>query len=224
MMKEKAIMSWSGGKDSALALFEVQKQNKYDVIALQTTITQDFDRVSMHGFKTSLLERQSQELGIPLDKILINQNCVNEDYEIAVKRSLDAFIKQGITTVIFGDIYLDDLRAYREEKLAQVGLKAHFPLWKKDTTVLAETFIAQGFKAIITCVDTKYLANIFSGRYFDSNFLFDLPANIDPCGENGEFHSFVFEGPIFKNNIGLEIGDKVLRDERFQYCDLSELK
>ena len=219
---EKVLFAWSGGKDSAMALYEAQKSEKYDVAALLTTVTQDYDRISMHGVRRALLEEQAALLGIPLETILISKHSSNEEYEAKMKEALVRYKKEDIVSVVFGDIFLEDLKKYREDNLAKVGLKGVFPIWKRDTRELAAAFIDLGFKAIITCVDSKSLDKSFAGRVFDKQFLSDLPNGIDPCGENGEFHSFVYDGPIFSRGIIFEKGQVVLRDNRFYYCDLVE--
>ena len=219
---EKVLFAWSGGKDSAMALYEAQKSEKYDVAALLTTVTQDYDRISMHGVRRALLEEQAALLGIPLETVLISKHSSNEEYEAKMKEALVRYKKEDIVSVVFGDIFLEDLKKYREDNLAKVGLKGVFPIWKRDTRELATAFIDLGFKAIITCVDSKSLDKSFAGRVFDKQFLSDLPNGIDPCGENGEFHSFVYDGPIFSRGIIFEKGQVVLRDNRFYYCDLVE--
>jgi len=219
-MKKKAILSWSGGKDSALALYEIQKNQGYEIISLLTTFTKDYDRVSLHGTRRILLERQAESIGLPLHKIFIPKKASSEEYEQKMKKSLVKFQESGVSEVIFGDIFLEDLRKFREEKLSQVGMRAAFPIWKKDTRKLAHQFVELGFKAIVTCVDTKILAKKFAGRTIDEQLLAELPPAVDSCGENGEFHSFVFEGPIFRETIPYKPGKAVLRENRFFYFDL----
>ena len=216
---EKIILCWSGGKDSAYSLFEIQREGNYEVAALLTTVTEDYDRISMHGVRRSLLEAQATSLGIPLTKVWIPKNCSNEIYEARMKEALLDFQKEEINRVAFGDIFLEDLRKYRENNLAQVGMSAVFPIWKRDTRELARNFIGAGFKAVISCVDPKVLDESFAGRSFDQQFLASLPTGVDPCGENGEFHSFVHAGPIFKEPIAHRVGEVVHRDS-FIYCDL----
>jgi uncharacterized protein (TIGR00290 family) len=217
---EKVLFSWSTGKDSALALHELQKRNEFDILALITTVTDDYNRVSMHGVRRELLHQQAAALGLPLREIGISKNASNDEYENKMQQVLVSAQAEGATAVVFGDIFLEDLRKYREEKLAQLGLRGIFPLWKRDTHALASEMIDLGFKAIVTCVDTQVLGQEFSGRLIDTQFLQDLPEKIDPCGENGEFHTFAYAGPIFRQPIGFEVGEKVLRDGRFYYCDL----
>jgi len=189
-------------------------------VGLLTTVTRGFQRISMHGVREELLDRQASSLKLPLHKIYLSQVSSNEEYETEMRRAMNEFKGRGIDTIAFGDIYLEDVRRYREDKLAQVGMNAAFPLWRKDSAALASRFIDSGFKAITSCVDTEQLDGNFTGRLYDGRFLEELPAEVDPCGENGEFHSFVFDGPVFAEPIGFSIGEKVLRDNRFYYCDL----
>jgi uncharacterized protein (TIGR00290 family) len=217
-MKEKAIASWSGGKDSALALYETQKH--YDIVALLTTVTEGYDRISMHGVRTSLLERQAESLGYALQKVIISPTCSNDEYEAKMRVALERYRNACVTSVICGDIFLEDVRRYREEKLFTVGLKGVFPLWKRDTTKMAHQFIKLGFQAVLCCVDTNVLGEDFAGRLYDENLLTELPPGVDPCGENGEFHSFVFDGPNMKKPVDCGTGERVLRENRFCYCDL----
>jgi uncharacterized protein (TIGR00290 family) len=217
---ETVLLSWSGGKDSAIALYELLQAQTYKVGALLTTVTQSYDRISMHGVRRILLERQATSLGFPLEIVLISNNSSNEEYELKMAEVLTKYKEVGVTKVVFGDIFLEDLRKYREEKLATLGMEAIFPIWKRDTKELSYSLTALGFKAITTCVDTENLDKKFVGRVIDHNFLSELPISVDSCGENGEYHSFVYEGPIFKKRIEFKIGEKVLREERFYYCDL----
>ncbi len=219
-IKEKVIVSWSGGKDSAFAFYEAKMCGKYELLSLLTTTTEDYDRISMHGVRRVLLESQARSLGVSLDKVLISKNSSNEEYESRMRQTLEKHLSRDIFTVVFGDIFLEDLKKYREDKLKQIGMKAVFPIWKRDTVKLANAFIESGFRAIITCVDSDFLESSFVGREFDKDFLSQLPSGVDPCGENGEFHSFVYDGPIFKNRILFNKGEIVLRDNRFFYCDL----
>ncbi len=219
-MAEKVLFTWSGGKDSSLALHELQQTGRVDVVALLTTLTEGYDRISMHGVRVGLLEQQAAALSIPLEKAYIPRNASNEQYQAEMTRRLTAHVECGVSTVAFGDIFLEDLRKYREENLALVGMKAIFPIWKQDTTDLAHRFIESGFRAIVTCVDTEVLDGAFAGRDYDEHFLADLPDGIDPCGENGEFHSFVHDGPNFTSLVPCRKGEIVLRDNRFNYCDV----
>ena len=218
-MADKVLFAWSGGKDSTMALYE-SMQNGHQICALLTTVTQDYDRISMHGVPTALLEAQGQALGLPIDKVYITKNATNQEYESKMKEKLVEYQSRGISSVVFGDIFLEDLRRYREENLSKLGMKGIFPIWKQNTTDLAQRFIHLGFKAVITCVDSHVLDQRFTGREFDAKFLSELPPTVDPCGENGEFHSFVYDGPIFTNKISHQKGEVVLRDNRFFFCDL----
>ena len=222
-MTERVVFTWSGGKDSALALYELKKKSNFHVVALLTTITRDYDRISMHGVRTELLEQQAESLGIPLEKIYITQNASNAEYETNMREKLVKYSKEGVKSVVFGDIFLEDLRVYREKNLSALGIRGIFPIWKKDTKDLANTFIKLGFKAIITCIDTEVLDKKFVGRFYDMEFLRELPSNVDPCGENGEFHSFVFKGPLFQKDVAFTKGEIVLRDNRFYFCELNPI-
>ncbi len=216
---EKAILCWSGGKDSALALHKTALDRRLDVVALLTTITADYSRVSMHGIRQSLLVEQARALNLPSASIYLQKSATNEDYDIQMTRTLLKFKKLGVTACIFGDIFLEDVRRYREERLASAGMEAVFPLWGQDTAGLALFFIAEGFRAVTTCVDGSKLDESFAGREYDERFLAGLPAGVDPCGENGEFHTFAFAGPIFKHEVHFNIGERVKRDS-FYFCDL----
>lgn len=213
------ILSWSGGKDSALALYELYKTEDYDVIALLTTIS-EYDRVSIHGVRRVLLEQQAQSLGLALEKVFLPKNTSNEEYESKMRQVLEEYRAEGVYFVAFGDIFLEDLKKYRENNLSKVGMKAIFPIWGINTSELAHTFIDSGFKAVVTCVDSNLLEKTFVGRAFDEQFILELPSAVDPCGENGEFHSFVYDGPIFRNAVSHTIGEVVLREKRFYYCDM----
>ena len=219
-MRERVLMSWSGGKDSSLALHQIQQSQKYEIEALVTTVTADYDRVSMHGLRNSLLNDQVQALNIPLHKVEISKNATNDEYQSRMEEALLEYKNQGMESVVFGDLFLEDIKKYREELLGEIGMECLFPIWGKDTIKLAQDFIDMGFKAKTVCVDSNILGKEFVGREFDRQFLDDLPHTIDPCGENGEFHTFVYDGPIFDKPISHEIGEIVLRDERFYYCDI----
>lgn len=220
MHMESVLVSWSGGKDSSLALQQVLADGQYKVAALLTTVTEDYERISMHGVRRVLLEKQAASLGLPLEQVLISKGSSNEDYESRMGSALKKYQASGTNVVVFGDIFLLDLREYREKNLAQIGMKAVFPLWKRDTNDLMKTFIGQGFKAVTVCVDSRALGKEYVGREIDEQFIADLPAGVDVCGENGEYHSFTYSGPIFEASIPLRTGEVVLRDERFYYCDL----
>lgn len=217
---KKIILSWSGGKDSAMALYEIRKNPDIEVAALLTTVTRDYDRISMHGVRCELLEKQAKSIGLPLEKVFISPKASNEDYENAMRETLDKYKLQGVTAVAFGDLFLEDLREYREDKLAQAGMTGVFPLWMRDTSKLAKEFISLGFKAIVSCADSEAGTGTFAGREFNEQLLAELPNGCDPCFENGECHSFVYDGPIFKEPIRVKTGEVVLRDERFYFCDI----
>jgi uncharacterized protein (TIGR00290 family) len=219
-VKQKVLLSWSGGKDSAMALYELRENEDFEVVALLTTVTADYDRISMHGVRTSLLEQQAQSIGLPLEKVFITKDSSNEGYETAMREMLEKHKASGVAAVVFGDIFLEDLKKYREDKLAQVKMTGVFPLWKRDTSELARTFIGLGFRAIVTCADSQAVSGKFAGRDYNEQLLSDLPPNTDPCFENGECHSFVYDGPIFRRPVTFSVGEVVLRDERFYYCDL----
>jgi uncharacterized protein (TIGR00290 family) len=220
-MPERLLLSWSGGKDCALALREIAGDHGTEVAALLTVVTAGYDRISMHGVRRDLLQKQAESLGYPLEVVLIPQQCTDEQYGEAMRRSLESYRSMGVDRVAFGDLFLEDVRRYREERLAQVGMRALFPLWGRDTALQAREFVSAGFRAVVVCVDTNVLDGRFAGRDYDMQFISDLPPGIDPCGENGEFHTFVYDGPIFGRKVEFRRGEIVLRDERFRYCDLT---
>jgi uncharacterized protein (TIGR00290 family) len=217
---EKVLFSWSGGKDSAMALHQILTSQTYQVAALLTTVTEGYDRISMHGVRRVLLERQAESLGIHLEKVLISKQSSNEEYEAKMAQVLMKYKELDVNSVVFGDIFLEDLREYREKNLARLEMKGIFPIWKRDTAELMESFIALGFKAVTVCVDTQALDGQFVGRRIDQQFMADLPKTVDVCGENGEYHSFVYDGPIFSRCVAYTLGEAVLRENRFYYCDL----
>ena len=219
-LPEKILFAWSGGKDSAMAFYELKQTGDYEISTLLTTVTEDYGRVSMHGVRRILLEQQAESLGISLETVSITKQDSLASYEEKMRDALAAHKRRGIAAVAFGDIFLEDLRRQREENLSTMGMHGIFPLWKRNTTALAHAFIDGGFKAIITCVDSVALDKKFAGRTYDKAFLRELPSGVDPCGENGEFHSFVYDGPPFRKRIAFTLGEKVLRDNRFYFCDL----
>jgi uncharacterized protein (TIGR00290 family) len=226
-MKEKVIFNWSGGKDSALALYKMLRSEEFDIAWLLTSISSLYQRVSMHGVRVALLEAQAEQIGIPLVKMETPEMPTMENYEREMKQMLRVLKNQGATAAAYGDIFLEDLRKYREEMLAEINLKSLFPIWKNSSRDLLEEFLDLGFKTIVVCVNEKVLDKSFAGRVIDSQFLKDLPRNVDPCGENGEFHTFVYDGPIFSSPIKFHIGEVVRRqyetttaDTGFWYCDL----
>jgi len=217
------IVAWSGGKDSALALYEVLNSGSYEVLELLTTVAKDHDRISIHGVRRVLLEQQTKALRIPLEEMFILKGASDAEYEDKLLEMLKRHRDNGVFSVVFGDIFLEDVRKYREQLLAKAGMNGIFPLWKKETKQLARKFINLGFKAISTSVDSHVLGKDFAGREYDEKFLSDLPANVDPCGENGEFHSFVYDGPLFCERMAFEKGEITLRDNRCYSCDLLPL-
>jgi uncharacterized protein (TIGR00290 family) len=216
---ELILFCWSGGKDSAMALHTLLQQKHFQVASLLTTVTETYDRIAMHGVRRELLQRQAESLRLPLHEVLIPPQCINPIYEARMEEALCLFYNQGIRKVAFGDIFLEDLRAYREKNLARIGMTALFPIWKRGTRELIRHFHEQRFRAIAACIDTKVLDRNFAGRELDESFFRDLPPNADPCGENGEFHTFVFDGPIFQSPIPVRTGEVVNRDG-FVFCDL----
>lgn len=216
------LLSWSGGKDSALALQALSADPACRVVGLVTAVTNDYDRISIHGVRRSLLEAQATATGLPLHVIRLQSGCSNEAYERAFHDGLAAAgaLHPGCTHIAFGDLFLEDVRAYRERLLAGSRWTPVFPLWGLDTAALARRFVDDGFEARLVCVDTTQLDASFAGRSFDHSFLDDLPPSADPCGERGEFHTFVAAGPVFGTPVGCEPGERVLRDGRFMYCDL----
>lgn len=210
-MKEKAIFNWSGGKDSAFCLHKILSEQQYEILCLLTSVSEPYQRISMHGVRVELLDKQAEALNLPLVKLQIPEMPTMEVYEKVMTTVLTDLKSKGATVSIFGDIFLEDLRKYREDKLSALDLKGIFPLWNIPTDKLIREFISMGFKTITTCVNEKYLDKSFVGRVIDADFLNDLPKNVDPCGENGEFHTFVFDGPLFKNPILFEKGEIVYR-------------
>jgi uncharacterized protein (TIGR00290 family) len=218
-MRPRAWMSWSSGKDSAHALAEVRRQAELDVVGLVTTVTATYDRVAMHAVRRTLLERQAAALGLPLAVVELPSPCTNEIYEARFAAALEQAKSHGITHVVFGDLFLADVRAYRERQLATHGLVPVFPLWQRETRELAHDMVASGLRARLTCVDPRCLDRSFAGRVFDDALLADLPASVDPCGERGEFHTFVTHSPLFAAPIAVELGEVVER-EGFVFADL----
>ena len=216
---EPILFCWSGGKDSAMALHTLLQRSDIHIAALLTTVTEGYERISMHGVRRELLERQAQSIGLPLHEVRIPPQCVNPIYEARMEEALRVYFESGVRKVAFGDIFLEDLRAYREKNLARVGMTAIFPIWKRDTRELIRSFHANKFRAVAVCVDSKVLDPSFAGRELDEPFFRDLPPHADPCGENGEFHTFVFDGPIFQSPIPVRTGEVINRDG-FIFCDL----
>src|SRR5437867_2644514 len=224
-MPADIILAWSGGKDSTLVLAALTAERRGCVAALLTTVTAGYERISVHGVRRELLHAQAAALGLPLAEVVIPQRASNEEYELAMASALALLGHNtpSANTVAFGDLFLRDVRDYRERQFAILGRPLLFPLWGRDTTALAAEFIARGFKAVLVCVDTHVLPAEFAGRPYDASLLRDLPASVDPCGENGEFHTFVTDGPLFATPVRCETGQVVLREERFAYCELAPL-
>jgi len=235
MKTPKAIFCWSGGKDSAYCLHKVLTEKLFDVTYLLTTVNANFKRISMHGVREELLDKQAASIGIPLLKVRVTEGTNNE-YEKLMETVLLKAKSEGIIDVIFGDIFLEDLRAYRENNLAKVGMRGIFPLWKIDTSYIINDFINQKFKTVICCTNDGYLGEEWVGRHIEKSFIEKLPARVDPCGENGEYHTFCYDGPLFKKKIEFIIGEKVYKaleintedvatppnitTNGFWYCDL----
>jgi uncharacterized protein (TIGR00290 family) len=222
--REPVVLSWSGGKDSALALAALRASADVRVVALLTSVTTGYDRVSIHGVRRALLQAQSRSLDLPVHEIVIEPQCSNQAYDAAVEAALVELRARhpDVRHIAYGDLFLEDVRQYREERLARSGFDGLFPLWGRPTDALAREFIDRSFEARLVCVDTTQLDASFAGRLFDGDLLLDLPATVDPCGERGEFHTFVADGPGFSHRVDHAVGEVVLRDERFAYCDLIE--
>ena len=216
------VLAWSGGKDSTLALAALRADPRYRVVALLTTVTREYDRISIHGVRRAVLEAQVRALGLPLLEATIPSGSSNADYEAAFTLALRTAEKRwpGLQHIGFGDLFLTDVRAYRETLLGSLGWTGVFPLWGQDTAALARHFVDTGYRAILTCVDTTQLGSEFAGREFDAALLAELPEAVDPCGEQGEFHTCVYAGPHFAHPLPLIAGERVRRDARFEYCDV----
>jgi uncharacterized protein (TIGR00290 family) len=221
-VRKPVVLSWSGGKDSALALDALSRDPEVEVVGLLTSVTRNYDRISVHGVRRTMLEEQVRRLALPLFEISLDPNCTNDAYEAAFHAALRE-IKWDfprVTHIAFGDLFLEDVRVYRERLLSGSGFEPLFPIWGLDTTDLARRFIADGFSARLVCVDTTQLDAGFAGRLFDEQLLADLPVTADPCGERGEFHTFVSDGPLFDAPIPYRLGETVLREQRFMFCDI----
>ena len=208
-MAHQALFNWSGGKDSELALYHLQQDPAFELRQLLTSVNSEAERISMHGVRKEMLEKQTALIGIPLSVLSLPGEISMDDYDRLMRKELTRFVEQGITHSVFGDIFLEDLKQYREERLAEVGLKGHFPLWKRDTSELIREFLDLGFRTLVVSVDGSKLDQSFAGRELNEDFLNDLPPEVDPCGENGEFHTFVFEGPIFQSPVPFRKGEVV---------------
>jgi uncharacterized protein (TIGR00290 family) len=218
-MATRTIMSWSCGKDSAVALHRLQKDPAYDVVGLLTTLTEGYDRVSMSGVRQSLLRAQTEALGLPLYEVWIPPACVNPVYEARMGEAIVRLKADGVQAVAFGDLFLEDVREYRERQMAPTGLDCVFPIWGEDTSALSRQVIESGFRATLVCVDPRAVPAELAGRAYDESLLSDLPEGADPCGERGEFHTFVWDAPDFRAPIGVQAGERVER-EGFWFADL----
>jgi uncharacterized protein (TIGR00290 family) len=219
LSRPKALISWSSGKDSAFALHEIRRSGEFDVVGALTTVTETFGRVSIHGVRQEILRAQCEAAGLPQHIVPIPYPCPNEIYEARMGEAVAGAVRDGVTHMIFGDLFLQDIRAYREQKLAGTGITPVFPLWERPTLPLAQAMIESGLEAWLATVDLKKLPAEFAGRRFDSGLLADLPEDVDPCGENGEFHTCVVAGPMFSRRISVTAGERVERDG-YAYCDL----
>lgn len=217
-MSGRITMAWSSGKDSCMALHQLRVQGA-EVHCLLTTVTDEYERVSMHGVREELLKAQAAAVGLPLVTVRIPRDCSNEIYEARFGETLARLKDEGVTAIAFGDIFLADVRRYREENNARVGLTSLFPLWGRSTPELAREFVAGGFRAVTTCIDTARLDERFLGRELAADFFGELPAGVDPCGENGEFHTFAFAGPVFVRPVDIQLGE-VVRRGQFSFCDV----
>jgi uncharacterized protein (TIGR00290 family) len=217
---DPVVLSWSGGKDSALTLHVLRGDESVTVTGLLTTVTSGYDRISMHGVRLALLDAQARALGLPVTHIRLSPESSNEQYEQAMAAALDRARRTGVRQVAFGDLFLPDIRAYREAQLEAVGMEATFPVWGRDTAAFAREVLDHGFRAVLVCVDTEQLDASYCGREFDESLLAELPRGVDPCGENGEFHTFVYDGPGFATPVPFTPGAQVTRDGRFRYQDL----
>ena len=218
-MPKQIILSWSSGKDSAWTLYQLQQDPDYEVVGLVTTVNEKYQRVAMHGVRQRILQQQADAAGLPLHTLNIPSPCTNKEYEAVMQAFIQVMQKNAIHHMAFGDLYLEDIRQYREKQLEGTGITAVFPLWLKPTRALAEEMIMGGLQATITCIDPQKLSASFAGRDFNFDFINDLPENVDPCGENGEFHSCVHNGPMFTQPIQVSNGEIVERDN-FVFADL----
>ena len=218
-MAPKAFMSWSSGKDSAFALHEARKSGDVEIVGLLTTVNEEYERVAMHGVREELLDMQAEALGLPLLKVRLPNPCTNETYEARMEEACAEILRQGVRHMVFGDLFLEDVRQYREDRLKPVGIGAVFPLWQRDTRELAQDMIESGLVAHLTCLDPRKISAEFAGRRFDARLLAELPETVDPCGENGEYHTIVTEGPMFSRALPVAVGETVTR-EGFVFTDI----
>lgn len=219
-MKTPVVLSWSGGKDASMALWALRNDPRYEVVALLTTLTDEYRRIVMQGIREEVLDLQATAIGLPLHKVWLSGLPSNDEYETKINAALQSLQDEGVHHVAHGDLFLEDVREYRERNLAGIGMQGVYPLWKKPTDEMARWFIRQGFHARLSCVDGQQLDARFAGRDFDTALLADLPDGVDPCGENGEFHTCVTAGPIFRQPLELVTGKRVTKLDRFHYCDM----
>jgi uncharacterized protein (TIGR00290 family) len=219
-LRKKALVSWSSGKDSAWTLHVLRQSNEYEIVGLLTTINANFDRVAMHGVRRELLEAQAEAAGLPLWKVPLPWPCSNDEYETAMSAACAKAIDAGIQAVAFGDLFLEDVRQYREDRMRGTGLTPVFPIWQRDTRQLIHEMCGEGLRSRIVCLDPQKLPASFAGRDLNSQLVSDFPADVDPCGEKGEFHTFVYDGPMFAHAISIENGELVTRDG-FVFADLT---
>lgn len=219
-MRTPVVMAWSGGKDSSLALWRLMNDVRCEVVGLLTTLSEPYRRIVMHGVREDVLDAQAAAIGLPLHKVWLSEKPDNNEYENRMGGALRGFLDRGVRHVAHGDLFLEDVRAYRDASLAKIGMQGVYPLWSEDTKALAAMFTHRGFKARVSCVDGEKLGPQFAGRDFDYAFQQDLPDRIDPCGEYGEFHSCAYAGPIFRRPLQLRNGVRLTRMNRFHYCDL----
>ncbi len=220
MQPQRTWLSWSSGKDSAWALHVLRQDPEVEVVGLLTSVNQTHDRVAMHAVRRELLLAQAEAVGLPVHIVEIPYPCSNEQYQAAMALAIESAKGQGVEAVAFGDLFLQDIRDYREAQMAETGLALRFPLWQRPTSELAQEMVEGGLRAVLTCVDPKQCPKEFSGRTFDAQLLGDLPETVDPCGENGEFHTFVFEGPMFQHSLSVQVGETLVRDG-FAFTDLT---
>ncbi len=217
--KPSVVVSWSSGKDCAFALHQVRSEGKFEVVGLLTTLNRENDRVAMHGVRKELLQRQMESLDLPAEMVMLPMPCDNETYSRLLGSTIEVLRDRGVKQVVFGDLFLEDIRQYREEQMQGSGLSPLFPLWLRDTKKLSRDMVESGLRAFVTCVDQRALSAEYVGRQYDHNFLNDLPPGVDPCGEKGEFHTVVVDGPMFSSGISVEIGETVLRGD-FAFVDV----
>jgi len=220
---KKTLLSWSSGKDSAWALYKLQQDPEIDLVGLFSTVNSEFSRVAMHATRIQLLHQQAENTGLPIEIIELPYPCTNDEYENRMNSFISKARKSNIECIAFGDLFLEEVRNYREEKLQGTGIKPVFPVWGIPTDTLSREMVSSGLKSIITCVDPKQIPKEFAGRFYDEAFLNDLPDGVDPCGEKGEFHSFVFDGPMFEKPVNISLGDIVHRDG-FVFADIQNKK